>query len=179
MNLTKRERRIKALAERSSYVENVLRHSLVADLSSVIWQRDPFSGLRVFNSEVDDSGSDLVLTLGSQVRYVQLKQAHDEKVPTHCSVRLSFAATPGSCVVLMSHSVATLRLTAFRFFGGVLSTPMSSIEEMRHSKAPGRRNAAGDRKIRGNYRDVPVKDFLGPITVTELADVLFPSAHDA
>jgi hypothetical protein len=179
MNLTKRESRIKALAERSSYVENVLRHSLVAEISSVIWQRDPFSGLHVFNSEVDDSGFDLVLTLGPQVRYVQLKQAHEEKVPTHCSVRLSFAVNPGSCVVLMSHSIATLRLTAFRFFGGVPSAPMSSIEEMRHSKAPGRRNAAGERKIRGNYRDVPVKEFLGPFTVTQLADVLFPSAHDA
>ena len=119
MNLTKREGRLKALAERSSYVENVLSHALVAELSSVLWQRDPFTPLQVFNSEVDDSGFDLVLTIGSQARYVQLKQAHDEKIPTHCSVRLSFSNLPGSCVVLMSHSLATLRLTQFRFYGSI------------------------------------------------------------
>lgn len=133
MNLSKRERRIKALAERSSYVANVLRHALMSELSSLVWQRDPYTGLQVFNSEVDDSGFDLVLTLGSQVRYVQLKQTHDEKVPTHCSVRLSFAEVSGSCVVLMSHSLATLRLTEFRFYGREPSAAMASIEEKRPS----------------------------------------------
>lgn len=179
MNPSKRETRINALAERSSYVENVLRHGLVSELSSIMWQRDPFTGLQVFNSEVDDSGFDLVLTLGSLVRYVQLKQAHEEKVPTHCSVRLSFARVPGSCVVLMSHSLATLRLVEFRFFGSAPVAPMASIENMRPSKSPGRRNAAGERKVRANYRDVPVKYFQGPLTATELADVLFPREHSA
>src|SRR4051794_18063863 len=118
--------RAKALAERSSYVENVLRHALVAGLSSVVWRRDPFASLQVFNSEVDASGFDLVLSLGFQTRYIQLKQAHSNKVPAHCSVRLSFASVPGSCVVLMSHSAFDLTLANFRFFGGVPSQPMAS-----------------------------------------------------
>src|SRR5258706_3451736 len=128
MNLTKRERRLKALAERSSYVENVLTHALVAELSSVMWQRDPMTPLQVFNSEVDDLGFDLVLTVGSQSRYVQLKQAHDEKAPTHCSVRVSFANMPGACVVLMSHSMASLQLREFRFFGALPTEPMPLID---------------------------------------------------
>lgn len=179
MNPTKRERRLKALAERSSYVENVLCHALVAELSSVLWQRDPFTPLQVFTSEVDDSGFDLVLSVGSQARYLQLKQAHDEKIPTHCSVRLSFSNLPGSCVVLMSHSLAMLRLTQFRFYGGGPGEPMSSIEALRPSKAAGRRSASGERKVRLNYRDVPVRDFQGPLSAVELVDVLFPGAHDA
>lgn len=179
MNPSKRDIRINALAERSSYVENVLRHALVSELSSIMWQRDPLTGLQVFNSEVDNSGFDLVLTLGPLVRYIQLKQAHEDKVPTHCSVRVSFAKMRGSCVVLMSHALATLRLVEFRFFGSAPSAPMVCIENMRLSKSPGRRNAAGERKVRANYRDVPVKYFEGPLTAAELADVLFPREHSA
>lgn len=179
MNPAERDNRIKALAERSSYIENVLRHTLVANLSSLVWSRDPFSALQVFNSEVDDSGFDIVLGLGTQVRYVQLKQAHEDKIPTHCSVRLSFSNLPGSCVVLMSHTLAELRLTKFRFFGGAPNERMSNIEAMRQPKAPGRRNAAGERKVRANYRDVPVKQFQGPLSAAELLDVLFPVVPDA
>jgi hypothetical protein len=169
------EGRIRALAERSSYVENVLRHALVAGLSSVVWNRDPFAALQVFNSEVDDSGFDLVLSLGSDVRYIQIKQAHSNKVATHCSVRLSFAALAGSCVVLMSHSARDLTLTSFRFFGGGPSEPMASIDAMRPTKAPGRRNAAGERKVRMHDRDVPVRQFQGPLSIEQLVNVLFPS----
>ena len=172
-----REHRLKALAEKSSYIENVLRHSLIAQLSSVVWSRDPFLALQVFNSEVDDSGFDIVLSLGTQIRYVQLKQAHDEKIPTHCSVRLSFADVPGSCVVLMSYTIMELHLTKFRFFGGAPGQPMERIDALRATKAPGRRNAAGERKTRTNYRDIPVRNFKGPYSAPELLDALFPQPH--
>jgi hypothetical protein len=171
--------RITALAERSSYVENVLRHALIAGLSSVVWARNPLASLDVFNAEVDGSGFDVVLGLGSRVRYIQLKQAHDGKIPVHCSVRLSFSELPGSCVVLMSHAAEDLTLPHFRFFGGVPSEPMASIAAMRSTKAPGRRNAAGERKVRANYRDVPVRQFRGPLSIEQLLDILFPGQDDA
>lgn len=175
MDPSEREHRLKALAECSSYVENVLRHALIADLSAVLWDRDPFSALQVFNSEVDSSGFDIVFSLRNQVRYVQLKQAHEEKIPDRCSIRLSFSRLPGSCVVLMFHTLSDLRLTKFKFFGGKPNVPMPSIEAMQQSKSPGRRNAAGERKVRGNYRDILVKQFQGPYSCSELLDVLFPT----
>lgn len=179
MNTSDRDSRIKALAERSSYVENALRHALIADLSSVIWKRDPAKALQVFNAEVDDSGFDVVLGLRSEVRYVQLKQTHEEKIPAHCSVRLSFSGLPGSCVVLMSHSISDLRLKSFRFFGAAPTEPMSAIDALKPTKSPGRRTASGERKVRLNYRDVPVrKYFQGPLTASELLDVLFPGAME-
>lgn len=174
MSDTEYDKRITALAERSSYVENVLRHALIAELSSIVWNHDPFAALQVFNAEVDDAGFDVVLGLGTRIRYVQLKQTHDRKVPRHCSVRLSFSALPGSCVVLMSHTVTELRLTQFRFFGGRPGEPMESIAGLRLSTLPGRRGAAGERKTRANYRDVPVGTFEGPYSAEQLLDVLFP-----
>jgi hypothetical protein len=179
MSATEHARRLKALAERSSYVENVLRHALIAQLSSVVWARDPMASLEVFNSEVDSAGFDVVLSLGAQVRYVQLKQAHAGKVPPSCSVRLSFSELPGSCVVLMSHAAEDLRLGQFRFFGGPPSEPMVNLTAMRSSKAPGRRNAAGERKVRANYKDVPTRQFQGPLSAEQLVNVLFPSSGDA
>ena len=126
-------------------------------------------------------GFDMVLAVGSQSRYVQLKQAHDEKTPLHCSIRLSFAALPGSCVVLMSHSAASLQLRKFHFLGGAPADPMPSIEAGRVSRSPGRRGADGERKLRVNYRDVPIRAFEGPLSSPELFDLLFPGAdtHDA
>ncbi|MES5814001.1 hypothetical protein [Pseudoxanthomonas sp. Soil82] len=168
------ELRIKALAERSSYVENVLRHALVASLSSVVWLRDPLASLQVFNAEVDDSGFDIVLTLGKQVRYIQLKQAHSGKIPVHCSVRLSFSEMVGSCIVLMSHRSQDLSLESFRFFGAGPGEPMSDIGDLRVSRSPGRRSAEGERKVRANYRDVPVRRFVGPLSASDLLDQLFP-----
>jgi len=178
LNATARAERISALAERSSYVENVLCHALVASLSSEVWQRDARASLQVFNSEVDDSGFDLVLTLGPHARYIQLKQSHDEKTPTKCSVRLSFSAMPGACVVLMAHSVVDLRLSSFRFVGGAVSSdPMPLIDALSRSKAPGRRNAEGQRKIREHYRDVPIRMFRRALSAAELLDRLFPSSN--
>lgn len=171
--------RVRALQVQSSYVETCLKHALVAALASVAWKRRPSESLQVFNSEVDDSGFDIVIGLGSHVRYIQLKQAHSGKIPAKCSVRTTFASRPGACVVLMSHHIETLTLESFRFFGGAPAEPMPTISEYRKSYAPGRRNAAGDRKVRENYRDVRVRKlFSGPHTVAELFDILFHGHAD-
>jgi hypothetical protein len=172
--------RLTALAERSSYVENVLSHALVAGLSGLLWRRDPGLPLQIFNSEVDNAGFDIVLALSSQLRYVQLKQAHSKKLPPHVSVRVPFAKVPGACVVLMSHSLEDLSLTGFRFYGGRMPLdPMPAIDAFAASKAPGRRTADGARKVRENYRNVRVSQFLGPLSWEQLFDTLFPPAHAA
>jgi len=176
MKKVERQLRIKALAERSSYVENILRHGLVSSLAAVLWRRDPALSVQVFNSEVDDSGFDVVLGVGGEIRYVQLKQTHDEKVPPNCSVRLSFAQLPGACVVLVSHSMQDLRLTGYRFFGADPAMPLPDIEGFRKPRMPGRRSASGKQKIRENYRKIPIRHFKGPLTIEQLTDILFPNA---
>jgi hypothetical protein len=55
---------------------------------------------------------------------------------------------------------------------------MATIEAMRPTKAPGRRNAVGERKVGTNYRDFPVRQFQGPLSMEQLVNILFPvSAH--
>jgi hypothetical protein len=52
---------------------------------------------------------------------------------------------------------------------------MQSIAALKATKSPIRRDTEGKRKLRTNYRDVPVGQFKGPLNTGELLDLLFPS----
>jgi hypothetical protein len=168
----------KALAERSSYVENVLVHRMVANLAGELWRRDPTMPLHIFNSEVDDSGFDLVLGCGTKLRYIQVKQVHTKGAASKFSVRLDFTRMPGSCVVVVVHTEDELMVDHFLFYGGAVHEPMPSVEDNKASILPGKRDIDGNRKTRPHYRDVKRNKFRGPLTTAGLLDALFGMAHE-
>ena len=127
----------KALAERSSYVEYVLVHRMVANLAGELWRRDPITPLQIFNSEVDDSGFDLVLGCGSKLRYIQVKQVHTKGAASKFSVRLDFTRMHGSRVVVVVHTEDELLINHFLFYGGMIHEPMPSVEDNKPSITPG------------------------------------------
>lgn len=163
----------KALAERSSYVENVLVHRLVASLAGELWRRDPTTPLHIFKSEVDDSGFDLVLGCGQKLRYIQVKQVHVNGKAGKFSVRLDFTLMPGSCVVVVVHTEDELKVDHFLFYGGSVSEPMPSVEGNKASMLPGRRDIEGNRKTRQHYRDIPRSKFKKERDATALLNALF------
>jgi hypothetical protein len=163
----------KALAERSSYVENVLVHRMVSSLAGELWRRDPTQPLHIFNSEVDDSGFDLVLGCGAKLRYIQVKQVHANGAASKFSVRLDFTRMPGSCIVVVVHTEDELLVDHFLFYGGSVHEPMPSVEDNKPSILPGKRDIDGNRKTRQHYRDVKRNKFRGPLTTGELLDALF------
>ena len=168
----------KALAERSSYVENVLIHRMVSGLAGELWCRDPNVPLHIFNSEVDDAGFDLVLACGDGLRYVQVKQVHSKGSANKFSVRLEFTRLPGSCVVVVVHSESDLTVEQYLFFGGSANEPMPNVESEKASVSPIKRGEDGKKKVRPHYRDIPRKKFTGPLNTGELLDALFPyGAH--
>lgn len=164
----------KALAERSSYVENVLIHRLVSGLAGELWRRDPTVPLHIFNSEVDDSGFDLVLACGSWQRYIQVKQVYLKGSASKFSVRLEFTRLPGSCVVVVVHSESDLAVEHYLFFGASPNEPMPSVKDEKASVSPIKRGEDGKKKVRPHYRDIPRRKFIGPLNTGELLDVLFP-----
>lgn len=164
---------LKALAERSSYVENVLIHRLVSDLAGELWCRDPQSPLHIFNSEVDDAGFDLVLSCAGIQRYIQVKQVHRKGKANKFSVRLEFTRLPGSCVIVIVHSESDLTVDHYLFFGGKANEPMSNVEGEKTTVSPIKRGVDGKKKIRSHYRDIPRKRFIGPLRTPELLDLLF------
>jgi hypothetical protein len=163
----------KALAERSSYVENVLVHRMVASLAGELWRRDPTMPLHILNSEVDDSGFDLVLGCGTKLRYIQVKQVHTKGAARKFSVRLDFTRMPGSCVVVVVYTEDELMVDHFLFYSGAVHEPMPNVEGDKPSILGGKRDIDGKRKTRQHYRDVKRNKFTGPLTTAELLDVLF------
>lgn len=168
----------KALAERSSYVENILVHRMVASLAGELWRRDPTRPLHIFNSEVDDSGFDLVLGCDTQLRYIQVKQVHSQGAARKFSIRLDFSRMLGSCIIVIVHTEHDLMIDHFLFYGGASDEAMSSVEENKRSIVPGKRDIDGKRKTRQHYRDVKRNKFKGPLAAAELLDALFESAYD-
>lgn len=169
-----KEWRLQALAERSSHVENVLRHAFLAELASEVWRDDPNEPLGISNAEVDDSGCDIVLERRAMIRRIQLKQHHEEKVPRAFPVRLEFATYPGSCIVAIAHSLIDLKPTSYSFYGSGPNDSMPYIEAHRATKASGRRTAEGTRVLRLKYRDVPFSRFKKRLSIRELIEELFP-----
>jgi len=164
----------KALAERSSYVENILIHSFVSALASELWRRDPNVSLHIFNSEVDDAGFDLVLACGDRLRYIQVKQVHSKGSARKFSVRLEFTRLRGSCIVVVVHSEFDLAIEHFLFFGSRANESMPSVDSEKVSVSPIKRGVDRKKKVRLHYRDIPRKKFDGPLNIGELLDVLFP-----
>jgi hypothetical protein len=163
----------KALAERSSYVENVLTHRLVGALAAELWRRNPSSPLTIFNAEVDDSGFDLVLAWEQRLRYLQIKQVHVHGGAAKFSIRQDFSLMTGSCVVVIVHTEDTLDLDHFLFYGGRCDQAMPSIQLFKASAVPGRRDALGQRKVRSHYRDIRRTQFKRLGDASALVDALF------
>lgn len=168
----------KALALRSSHVENILTHALVAAIGQELWRRDPGLDLQVFNAEVDDSGFDLVLGCGGSMRYIQIKQTHLLGKAVKYSLRQDFAQMIGGCAVVLVYGAETLEIDHCLFYGGGAGETMSPVEHLPMTKSPGRRTIEGVRKIREHYRDVPRKSFKGPLSIAELVNCLFPELGD-
>lgn len=175
MDELEKEARLQALAERSSHVENILRHAFLAELASEVWHDDPNEPLGISNAEVDDSGYDVILERNGIIRRIQLKQVHEDKTPKSFSVRVEFATYPGACMVVIAHTLQDLKPKSYSFFGGGPNDSMPYIEAHRTTKAPGRRTANGERVLRLKYRDVPFSRFKRKLSMRELIDELFPS----
>ncbi|QRM18433.1 hypothetical protein GBK02_02965 [Dechloromonas sp. TW-R-39-2] len=165
-----------ALATRSSYVENVLTHSMIAALAGELWRRDPEVRMDILRTEVDESGFDLVLTMSGRTRFVQIKQVNSEGKNKSFSVRTDFTLMPGSCVVVIVHRDFDLAIEGYRYFGATPNDPMPSVDGFNSSVLPGRRDKEGNKKVREHYRDIPGPRFRKLPSVSDLLDALFPNA---
>lgn len=166
----------KALAQRSSRVENILTHAFIAAVAQELWKRDPWIDLQVFKADVDDSGFDLVLGCNGSMRYIQIKQTHLRGHALRYSLRHGFSKIAGGCAIVLIYDAMTLKIDHCLFYGGAPGEVMPPIGHHTLSHSPGRRTAEGVRRIRENYRDVPRKSFQGPLSISQLVDCLFPKA---
>ena len=168
-----------ALYMRSSHVENVLTHALIARIAQELWRRDPLLDFQIFTSDVDDAGFDLVFRCDGRLRYVQIKQTHQMGKAVKYSVNLKFSKIEGACVVVLIYKEQTLDFDRFLFFGDKPGNPMPIIEHYPITVVPWHKNAAGVKKEKKDYRNVPRKEFAEVQTIENLVNLLFPGIPSA
>jgi hypothetical protein len=164
--------RTEALSHNSSYVENALRHVFLAQLFRAVWEHNHADKLHVYNNEVDDSGFDLVASLGGIIRHIQLKATHTRGRAKSISAHVALASAQGGCIVWMSYDAATLDISHYHFFGASVGELMADFSA-RKTAMTQRRDINGQRKERLNHRIIPRSKFVGPLSIQELRDVLF------
>ena len=139
---------------------------MISAIAEGLWERDRTLDLQVFEDEADHSGFDLVLGCNSIIRYIQIEQAY---------LKQNFSQVAEGLPAVIVYVAVTLENDYHLFFVGPPDAHMPGIEDSPVTLSPGSRSAEGVRKIRENYRDVPLKDFQGPLTVPQLVDLLFPN----
>lgn len=162
------------LAQRSSHVESILTHALIAGVGRELWKRNPCEEFQVFRTDVDDAGYDLILGSGGVLRYIQIKQTHSLGSAARYSLRRGFADIPGACAVAIIFQGESLIPVHYLYYGDEPGKTMPGITGFKVSRAPGRRTPDGSPKLRENYRDVPRSEFGEPLSISQLTDKLFP-----
>jgi hypothetical protein len=163
------------LAHHSIYVENVMRHCFLYEVTRVLVTREEPLMVTILNAEVDNEGVDIVLTLGSITRHIQMKtMAKKDKGRTVARTGYNIAEVlgtlPGGCVLWLVYDRETMRPECYHLMGGKGNETMDSL-----SKAPvGRKRRKGVRVERAGYRQVKMSDAEHKgLTVDRLVDVLF------
>ncbi len=116
------------LAEHSTYIENVMRHRLVYDISSwLLLQRPEPETVSVLRSEVDDAGIDIVLTYRKITRQLQLKTLAKSTTANSYAIAESLGGISGGGVVWLCYDRLNLNPTRYHFFGSRGNEPLRDL----------------------------------------------------
>ncbi len=127
---------VTALSTFSTTREKLLEHKFVAEIGSCLWARGIFD-FSVSYSEVDNSGYDLIIEVGTITRHIQLKAAHTKGKTSKVSIQIRLAKKPSGCVVWLIHDAVSLDVERFLWFGGEAGIPLPELGDKlaRHTKA--------------------------------------------
>lgn len=154
----------------SSFVEKLVEHVIVAELLQEAWFGHRAS-LEVARAEVDRGGYDVILSMGSVTRHVQLRASKLGAKRGEHTIHTRLAEKPSGCVVWAFYEIIDdrIRLT-YRFFGGSPGEPLPELGDRR-----GKRTGSGKdaRKPRENTRVVGRGRFEEPTDAKGLLEHLF------
>ncbi len=161
---------VTALSNFSSTREKILEHRFVAEISSCLWERGIFD-FAVSRSEVDNSGYDLIMEVGSVVRHVQLKASHSLGKTRHVGIQIRLADKDSGCVAWMVHDARSLQVENLLWFGAPAGHPLPHLGDkiVRHTKA----DMLMQKGLRPALREVAKSRFVAVPTWQALAERLF------
>jgi hypothetical protein len=169
--------KINVLSENSHYVESCIEHIFLAKVLTALWRRNHRKKLQISSSEIDDFGYDVILTLGTVTRHIQLKQSHSGAKASFVKVHSLLGNVPSGCVIWVFFTLNTLDISHYLFFGG---EPGQSIPELSDlaSATHTKRDATGKQSIRPAIRKIPKSKFTKINSTDELIDKLFRHQGD-
>jgi hypothetical protein len=108
----------------------------------------------VLRSEVDDAGVDLVMTLGSVTRQIQMKTLAKATTNNPYSVAESLGGLIGGCVVWICYDRESFEPTRYHLMGGRGNTPMRDLAVFPVAK----KKKNGKKVAREGYRSIRIRD---------------------
>ncbi len=142
------------VAENSAYIENLMRHCFIYDVSRLLLLKQEPELVTVLRSEVDDAGVDLVMTFHTVTRQIQMKTLSKATTPNPYSVAESLSGIVGGCVVWTCYDRETLKPTHYHMMGGRGNAPMRDL--MQFPQAFKKKN--GVKVPRDGYRSIRIGD---------------------
>jgi hypothetical protein len=148
----------RAIQAHSHRVEAVLKHAFLWRLYSELWQRQPNTKVLVFESEIDDSGFDVVVSVEAFTRHIQLKSSMIGSSTRTVTLCESLYRLPGGCVVWMEYLRSTLEVQKYHLFA--YSNPSEPLDFSKFPRVKTTRaNSQGMKKVRSGYHRVPKTAF--------------------
>ena len=161
-----------AVQRYSHRVEAALKHAFLWRVYSELWRRDPSTRLLVFDSEIDDSGFDVVLTVGSYTRHLQLKCSIVGSKTQSVTLRQSLCDLQGGSVIWMEYDRSTLKVQKYHLFA--YSNPLEPLSFTKFPLAKTvRTNSTGFKKTRQAVHIVPKRAFRQDLPFDLILKVLF------
>jgi hypothetical protein len=151
----------------STLREHIVEHIFVGEILRTLWNCG-ITDVEILRPEFDAHGYDMVMSLGSVIRHVQLKTQAKGKV----SVSHALTEKPSGCVVWISIDKDTLDLGPYMWFGGLPGKPLPDISDRPNPKRA-THNAEGVRPIRKKHHVLPPSAFTKLKTVDEVVVQLF------
>ena len=158
------------VAQNSTYIENLMRHRFVYDVSRLVLQRDPPGLVTVLTSEVDNAGVDVVMTFGQITRQIQMKTLAKTITSNPYAISESLSGLVGGCVVWVCYDRASLEPTCYHMMGGRGDARMRDLM----SFPEGTRKKRGIKVSRRGYRNIRIRDAEHRnLSLKELVSIFF------
>jgi hypothetical protein len=155
----------------SSYIENLMRHRFIFDVSQHMLLRDKEPAvLTVLSAEVDNAGVDLVLSFRQVTRQIQMKTLSKRTTSNPYSVAESLSSLPGGCVVWMCYDPKDFSPTVYHFMGGRGNARMKELRTFPEAS----KNRKAGKVPRQGYRSIRISDATHhALLLPELVSLLF------
>jgi hypothetical protein len=108
------------IAQNSRFFESIQEHRFLFELARHLVTRKPPRLLNILRAEVDMFGFDLVLSVASTTRHLQMKTRSGVPPNTPYDIAETIWRLPGGCVAWMLYSQETLEPASYYLLGSPL-----------------------------------------------------------